>query len=70
MKGIKSLLSDNTKFIPLNSDQNKWLNYIADLQKQLKEHFTTLQKDNKITKYDFKCIFPIGTRNGNFLWLT
>ena len=36
LKGIKSLLSDNTKFIPLNIDQSKWLNYIVNLEKKLK----------------------------------
>ena len=64
LKGIKSLLSDNTKFIPLNIDQNKWLNYIVNLEKKLKEHFKTLEKDNKISEDEFKSICPIGTRPG------
>ena len=57
LKGIKSLLSDNMKFMPLNIDQNKWL-------KKLKEHFKTLEKDNKISEDEFKSICPIGTRPG------
>ena len=64
MEGIKSLLSDNTKFIPLNIDQNKWLNYIVNLEKKLKEHFKTLEKDNKISEDEFKSICPIGTCPG------
>ena len=64
MKGIKSLLSDNTKFTPLNIDQNKWLNYIVNLEKKLKKHFKTLEKDNKISEDKFKSICPIGTRPG------
>ena len=64
MKGIKSLLSDNTKFIPLNIDQSKWLNYIVNLEKNLKEHFKILEKDNKISEDEFKSICPIGTRPG------
>ena len=64
MKGIKSLLSDNTKFIPLNIDQNKWLNYIVNLEKKLREHFKTLKRDKKISEDEFKSIFPIGTRPG------
>ena len=56
LKGIKSLLSDNTKFIPLNIDQSKWLNYIVNLEKKLKEHFKTLEKDNKISEDEFKSI--------------
>ena len=64
LKGIKSLLSDNTKFIPLNIDQNKWLNYIVNLEKKLQEHFKTLERDNKISEDEFKSICPIGTRPG------
>ena len=64
LKGIKSLLSDNTKFIPLNIDQSKWLNYIANVEKKLKEHFKTLEKDNKISEDEFKSICPIATRPG------
>ena len=62
LKGIKSLLPDNTKYIPLNIDQNKWLNYIVNVEKKLKEHFKTLEKDNKISEDEFKSICPIGTR--------
>ena len=36
LKGIKSLLSDNTKFMPLDLDQSKWLIYIVNLEKKLK----------------------------------
>ena len=49
LKGMKSLLS---KFIQLNIDKSKWLNYIVDLEKKLKEHFQT--------EYEFKSICPIG----------
>ena len=52
LKGMKSLLSDNSKFIQLNIDISKWLNYIVDLEKKLKEHFQT--------EYEFKSICPIG----------
>ena len=62
MKGIKSLLSDNTKFIPLNIDEYKLLNYIVNLEKKLKEHFKPLERDNKISKDEFKSICPNGTR--------
>ena len=64
LKGIKSLLSDNTKFIPLNIDQNKWLNYIVNVEKKLKTHFKTLEKDNKISEDEFKSICPSGTHPG------
>ena len=64
MKGIKSLLSENTKFIPLDIDQIKWLNYIVNLEKKLKKHFKTLERDNKIPNDEFKSICPIDTRPG------
>ena len=65
LKGIKLLLSDNTKFIPLNIDQSKWLNYIVNLEKKLKEHFKTLEKDYKIPEDEFKSICPISTCPGS-----
>ena len=64
MKGIKALLSDNTEFISPNIDQSKWLNYIVNLEKNLKEHYKTLEKDKKISEVEFKSICPIGTRPG------
>ena len=64
LKGMKSLLSDNTNFIPLNIDQSKWLNYIVNLEKKLKKHFKTLEKDSKMSENDFKSICPIGTSPG------
>ena len=64
LRGIKSLLSDNTKFIPLIIDQSKWLNYSVNLEKKLKEHFKNLENGNKISEDEFKSICPIGTRPG------
>ena len=66
LKGIKSLLSDNTKFIPLNINQSKCSNYILNLAKKLKEHFKIIEKDNKISEDEFKSISPISTRPGVF----
>ena len=58
---MKSLLSDNSKFIPLNIEKSKLLNYIVNLEKKLKEHFKTLENNNKILEDKFKSICPIGT---------
>ena len=66
LKGIKSLLSDNTKFIPLNINQSKCSNYILNLAKKLKEHFKIIEKGNKISEDEFKSISPISTRPGVF----
>ena len=61
LKAMKSFLSDNSKFIQLNSDKSKWLNCIVNLKKKLKEHFQTLENNNKISEDEFKSISPIGT---------
>ena len=58
------MLSDNTKYIPLNIDESKLLNYIVSLEKKLKEHFKPLERDNEISKDEFKSICPIGTHPG------
>ena len=60
---MKSLLSDNSRFIPLNIDKSKWLNYMVNLEKKLKEHFKTLE-NNKISEDEYKSICPIGTDPG------
>ena len=61
---MKSLLSDNSKFMQLNIDKSKWLNHIVNSEKKLKEHFKTLENNNKISEDEFKSICPIGTRRG------
>ena len=37
LKSMKSLLSDNSKFIQHNIDKTKWLNYIINFEKKLKD---------------------------------
>ena len=61
---MESLLSDNSKFMQLNIDKSKWLNYIVNSEKKLKEHFKTLENNNKISEDEFKSICTIGTRPG------
>ena len=64
LKVMKSLLSDNPKFIPLNMDKNKCLNYIVNLENKLKEDFKTFENNKKISEDQFKSIFPIGIHCG------
>ena len=66
---MKSLLPDNSEFIQLSIDKSKWLNYIVNLEKKLKEHFKTLENNNKILEDKFKSICPIGTSPGNLYGL-
>ena len=61
---MKSLLSDNSKFMQFNIDKSKWLSYIVNLEIKLKEHFKTLENNNKISEDKFKSICPIGTHPG------
>ena len=58
---MKSLLPDNSKFIPLKFEKNKLLNYVVNLENKLKEHFKTVENNNKILEDKFKSICPIGT---------
>ena len=64
LKGMKSLFSDNSKFILLNNDKNKWLNYIVNLEIELKENFRTSENNKKISEDEYKSICSIGTHPG------
>ena len=57
---MKSLLSDKSKFIQLNIDKIKCLNYIVHLGKKLREHLKTLESNNKKSQDEFKSMRPIG----------
>ena len=61
---MKSLHFCTPKFIQLNNDNSKWLNYIVNMQKKLKKHFETLENNKKISGDEFKSICPFGTGLG------
>ena len=61
LEGIKSLLSDNGKFMQLPIDEGKWLNYIINLESKLKDCFKVLKNEEKISKKEFDSICPVGT---------
>ena len=63
------MLSDNSKFTPLDIDKSKRLKYMVNLEKKLKEHFKTLESNNKVSEDEFKSICIIGTRPGNLYGL-
>ena len=50
LEGIKSLLSDRSKFMPLPIDEGKWLNYIINLENKLKDRFKVLKNEEKISE--------------------
>ena len=60
---MKSLLSDNSRFISLDIDKSKWLSYMVNLEKKLNKHFKTLE-NNKISEDEYKSICPIGKYPG------
>ena len=61
LEGIKSLLSDNSKFMQLPTDEGKWLNYIINLESKLKDRFKVLKNEEKISKKEIDSICPVGT---------
>ena len=42
MEGMKSLLSDSSKFMQHPTDEGKWKNYIINLESKLKDRFKVL----------------------------
>ena len=61
LEGIKSLLSDSSKFMSLPIDEGKWLNYIINLENDLKDHFKVLKNEEKNSEKEFDNICPVGT---------
>ena len=64
LEGIKSLLSDSSKFMPLPIDEGKWLNYIINLETKLKDRFKVLKNEEKISEKEFDNICLVGTTPG------
>ena len=63
LEGIKSLLSDSSKFMHVPIDEGKWINYIAvlNLESKLKDCFKVLKNQEKISEKEFDSIYPVGT---------
>ena len=53
LEGIKSLLSDSSKFI--------WLNCIINLENKLKDCLKVLKNEETISEKEFDNICPVGT---------
>ena len=64
LEGIKSLLSDSSKFMQLPIDQDKWINYIINLECKLKDCFKVLNNEEKTSEKEFDSICPVGTMPG------
>ena len=48
LEGIKSLLSDSSKFMQLPIEEAKWINHTANLESKPKDRFKVLKDEEKI----------------------
>ena len=64
LEGIKYLLSDSIKLMPLPIGEGKWLNYIINLENKLKDCFEVLKNEGISSQKEFDNIFPVGTNHG------
>ena len=56
LQGIKSVLSDSSKFMKLSIDENKWINYIINLENKLNNCFKVLKNVGKSSEKEFGSI--------------
>ena len=61
LEGVKSLLSNNSRFMQLPINEGKWLNYIINLESKLEDRFKVLKNEEKKSKKEFDNICPVGT---------
>ena len=64
LEGIKSLLSDSSKFMELPIDEGKWINYIVNLESKLKGRLKVLKNEQKLLEKEFDSVCPVGTTPG------
>ena len=56
-EGIKSLLSESSKFMQLPIDEGNWIDYIINLESKLKDRFKVLKMRKKFQKNNL-IVFP------------
>ena len=64
IQGVKNVISDTSKFTPLNRSPDSYLNYIVNVEKKFKKLFNDLYDNEKISKDELLKISPIGSRPG------
>ena len=64
IEAVKSLLSDGSKILQVPIAEDKWINYIINLESRLEDCFKVLNKEEKISKKEFDGIFPVRTMPG------
>ena len=50
LERLKSLLLDSSKVIQLPINEDKWINYIVNLESKLKDRFKVLKNEEKFQK--------------------
>ena len=64
LEGIRSLLLHSSKFMQLPIDEDNWIDYINNLESELKDRFKVLKNEEKISEKEFDSICPVGTTPG------
>ena len=64
IEGVKNAISDAKKFAQLNITPEKYLNYIIDVEKVLKQLFKNLLDNDKLSKDEYDKIRTKGSRSG------
>ena len=64
IEGVKCAISDSNKCVQLNITPGKYLNYIINVEKKLKQLFKDLLDDGKIGKEEYDKICPNVSRPG------
>ena len=64
IQGVKNVIAESSKFIPLNIPPEDYINYIVNIEKKFRKLFNNLYDNNKISKDEFLKIFPVGSRPG------
>lgn len=64
IEGITSLLNDHTKFVHINTERDKWLNYVIKTENDIKKLLKHLLAKNKLTQKQYDSIVPTGSRLG------
>ena len=64
LEWIKFLLLGSIKLMQLPSDEDKWINYIVNLETNLKGAFKVVKNEEKISDTEFDIICPVGTMSG------
>ena len=62
IQGVKNVKSDFSKFIPLNTPPEDYMNYIVNVEKKFRKLFNNLHDNNKTNKDKFLKICPVGSR--------